>query len=87
MMMISNTRSRQQNFPPFTYIMTTPASHQLYQRYGGGKVVPNKKSKAQNLILKQPFKQQLEQENEHEHEHENNPNSDVNAKAMNAIGK
>ena len=39
-------------------------SHQLYQRHGGGKVVPNK-SKAQNLILKQPFKQ-LEKENANE---------------------
>ena len=69
--------------------------HQLYQRYGGGKVVPNK-SKAPNLILKQPFKQ-LEKENEHENENENeNENKmhvhaststagrDVNAKAMDA---
>ena len=92
MMMISNTR-RQQNFPPFTYIMiltSTPASHQLYQRYGGGKVVPNKKSKAQNLILKQPFKQ-LEKENgkgnENENAHASTTSRDVNAKAMNAIGK
>jgi len=69
--------------------------HQLYQWYGGGKVAPNK-SKAPNLILKQPFKQ-LEKENEHENENENeNENKmhvhaststagrDVNAKAMDA---
>jgi hypothetical protein len=64
-------------------------SHQLYQRYGGGKV-PNKKSKAQNLILKQPFKQ-LEKENgkgnENENAHASTTSRDVNAKAMNAIGK
>jgi hypothetical protein len=56
--------------------------HQLYQRYGGGKVVPNK-SKAPNLILKQPLKQ-LEKENEHDNENENENKMHVHASTSTA---